>query len=105
MIAAICGGLAFVLVVAGIVPVLRAQSALEKSLERLEAHQERIDPARLNASIERISAAIEGLQPLAVRAAAAFYEINRGLRKLRLPEAFVAVRLAATAVRALHSLH
>lgn len=102
---ALCAVAALGMIGAAGLPVLKAQQALTKKLDALQARTAvpLVDTAQLERSILRLRESGEEVPVLAVRARVAVAAIAKGLNDLRIPEALTAIRVAIAAMRALRS--
>jgi hypothetical protein len=106
LIPAICGLLAVGCVVAGVVPVLRANRIVNAHFERLSAALPVavVDGARLQAALGRVTESSTAAQTQVARISFAVGRIADGVRDLRLREAMLSLRVAGAALRALREL-
>jgi hypothetical protein len=100
LIPAGCAAVAAIATLVGVVAVLRERREVQARVRRLQANvPKHFDSARFSRAVERVGTDAESAQALLDRAAASVRSIGASLRDLRLREAFVALRLAAAAVR------
>ncbi len=97
----ICAIVSLVAILFGVVRAALAAAVVKRHADVLTSALPVGDLAELEAYMQRINGAVEGIRPLIARGQAAVQRIDRALRELRMPEAIAALRLAGASLRLL----